>query len=156
MGESVYVPPPTLFGQRRLVRALLVVSAAAVILALARYALDLLAILVVLTAFGVALHIVGQRIGRSSLHSPGWVWPAVIAVAVALFVAFPVVTPNHASTLSRYVPKAVTDFLDWSEIHGWESLGLFRQTGQPSAPAPRGSTSAGSAASQSGASDTIR
>jgi hypothetical protein len=126
MGESAYVPPPTPSRQRRFVRALLAVSAVAVTLALAKYAIDVLAILVVLTAFFVALHIVRRRVEWSKARSPGWVWLAVIAVVVALFVAFPVVKSGGASALSRYVPEAITDFLVWSQSHGWGNLALFR------------------------------
>ena len=142
-------PPPS--GLHWLVQALLAVAALAVILFLAKYAADILVILVGLAAVGVVLHVIGERVVQSNFLSPGWIWPTVIAVGVGLFIAYPVLAPDGAASLSGYVPKVVVDFFDWSESHGWGHRAVYTQPGTAPARAPRASTSAGPGAPQAGA-----
>ena len=150
-GEPAEPAPPPPSGLHWLVQALLAVAALAVILLLAKYAIDILIILVGLTAVGVVLHVVGERVVQSNLLSPGWIWPTVIAVGVGVFIAYPVFAPEGAASLSGYVPKVVVDFFDWSESHGWGHRALYTQPGTAPARAPRSGASAASGASQGGA-----
>ncbi len=99
-GEPAGPPAPPPSGLHWLVQALLAVATLAVILLLAKYAIDILLILVGLGAVGVVLHVIGERVVQSNFLSPGWIWPTVIAVGVGLFIAYPVFAPDGAASLS--------------------------------------------------------
>jgi hypothetical protein len=150
-GDPAEPPAPQPSGLHWLVQTLLAVVALAVILLLAKYAIDILAIVVGLGAVAVVLHVVGERVVRSNFLTRGWLLPTAMAVGVGLFVAYPFIAPEGASSLERFVPQPVVEFFDWSESHGWGQRAVYTQPGPAPARAPRSSSPARSAASEASA-----
>lgn len=92
-------------------------AGALIVALLLKYALDVLAILLVLAAVGIALHILGIRLAESEILSPGWFLIFVLATAL---VAYAVLVPaDSMAGLGRYMPKWMVAALEWSESRGW-------------------------------------
>jgi hypothetical protein len=84
---------------------------------LAKYALDVLTILLALTAVGLALHVLGIRLAESELLSPGWFLILVLGVALVGYALF--VPASSVAGLGQYMPKWMVAAMEWSESKGW-------------------------------------
>lgn len=122
----------------------LAAGGAIALLLLAKYALDVLTILLALAAVGLVLHVLGLRLAESDILSPGWF--LIIVLGVALFAYAFFVPAQSVAGLSRYMPKWMVAGLEWSESHGWGQRALTGPGDSGTAPAPV----AGTAGSPSG------
>lgn len=146
MGEPADGPrPPS--GARRAATVTLAAGAIAAGVVLAKYAIDVLVIVLALLAAGVVLRAIERRLSGSDLLSPGWL--VAIGLGLVLF-SYAVTAPSGAfGALARRLPKPVSDFLEWSENRGWAgrafggggsapaALDPDRAASVPSAPAAR-------------------
>ena len=136
MGEPEDAAPPRSSGLHRFLLALLAVASAVAFIVLAKYAIDILAILLGLLVAGLVLHIVGSRIAQSNLLSPGWLVIILLGAAVLAYAVLP--RGDYFAGLARYVPQPVAEFFAWTESHGWGHVALLEPgpAGVPSSPAP--------------------
>jgi hypothetical protein len=106
---------------------------------LAKYALDILVIVLALLVTGLVLHIVGTKVAESTWLSPG---TFAIAAAFVALLGYAVFSPaGSAVRLGRYMPRPLVAFLEWSESRGWAQRAL--------SAAPEPGSSPGSAAAPS-------
>lgn len=148
MGEPLSEPaPPRARGPLPFVGAAAVVLLA---IALAKWAADVLLLIVALVAIGLLLHVVGTWLTESDLLSPGWFLALVLAAALGFWAFF--YPTDGLEGLGRYVPKPVAQFFAWSESRGWAQRVLLRIGGH-GAPVVGGTSSEGSAANADVAED---
>jgi hypothetical protein len=125
------VPPPRRRVSTPVVLACIAVAAVAG-LALAKYAVDVLVISIVLVGGGLLLHFVGTWLAESDILSPGWFLVMLLATALA---GWALVHPMaSAQRLGRYVPGPVAKFFEWSESKGWGQRLLIGPGTERSAP----------------------
>ncbi len=98
-------------------KAALTFLAIALAVYLAKYAVDVLMILLTIAVVGLVLHIVGSRLAEANLLNPGPI--LIFAFAVGLFV-YAFVAPSGAlDALAKKAPAPVVRFFEWSAEHGW-------------------------------------
>jgi Bacterial Ig-like domain (group 3) len=140
--------------------AMVLLAVAAVILCvvLAKYAADVLVILLTMAVAVLVLRVVETFLVESSFFTFGTF--AILAVGAALFAYLFLMPGGSSAALTRYVPAPVFTFLDWSESHGWGHTALIQEPSsaephsapQPaSAPAPELSSSRAAAAAPTAA-----
>ena len=103
------------------------------LLLLAKYAADILVLLVPIAIALAALHLVLQALMRSTLLSPGWLMAGLLVVGLFawLFV------PNDLFHEERWIPRPIVRILEWSQTRGWGHTALSpdRAGGPETAPA---------------------
>jgi hypothetical protein len=115
-------------------------AAILVILLLARYAADILLLLVPIGAALVALHLTLQALMRSTLLSTGWVVAAVLVMGLGAWIF----VPNDFLNDEPWIPKSVMRVLEWSQARGWGHTAMM--TERP----PRTATGSGAESSEGG------
>jgi hypothetical protein len=151
MGDPEKAPKRRRSAPTGLVVAGSLVTLAALAL-MAKFAVDVLGIVLALAAVGIALHVLGIRLAESDILSPGWL--LIILLGVALFAYAFFVPAESVAGLGRYMPRWMVAGLEWSEQHGWAGRALGGPGGggtapvsvEPAAPA-RGADSAPSSSS---------
>ena len=98
-------------------------AAILVILLLARYAADILLLLVPIGAALVALHLTLQALMRSTLLSTGWVVAAVLLVGLGAWIF----VPNDFLDEEPWIPKSVVRVLEWSQARGWGHTSMMAE-----------------------------
>jgi hypothetical protein len=89
---------------------------------LAKFAIDVLGVLVALVAVGLVLHVLGIRLAESEILSPSWL--LIILLAIGLFAYAFLVPTESVAGLGRYMPRWLVAGLEWSEQHGWAARAL--------------------------------
>ena len=105
------------------VTVVLVLVAAIALVVMAKYALDVLGILLALIVIGLLLHTLQIKLAESDILSPGWL--IIIVLSVAFFAYAFVVPATSVAALGRYVPKWLVTALEWSEERGWGHRALL-------------------------------
>jgi hypothetical protein len=113
LGQTEETPPPRRSPVGSLFRLLVGLAGVVALVLLAKYAVDVLTIVLALLVTGLVLHIVGTKLAQSTLLSPG---PIAIAVAVVALLAYAFMAPSDGPVS---LPEPVARFLAWSEERGW-------------------------------------
>lgn len=118
-------------------RALVVLASLGAVvgtIVLAKFAIDVLAILLALLVTGLVLHIVGSRVAQSTLLTPGTF--AIVGAFVALF-AYAFLAPEGDDlSLERYLPAPVVSFLTRAEGLGWAGRAFSGPSPSATTPSP--------------------
>jgi hypothetical protein len=131
--------------RHRFVMVLLAAAAVVLCVVLAKYAADVLTILLVMALAVIVLRAIESFLVETSFFTIGTL--GILALGAFLF-AYTFLTPSGATrALTRYLPAPVIAFLDWSESHGWARTVLVHQLGPAEASSEPGSTPAPGAAS---------
>ena len=123
-GESDVEPDgPRSSPLRQFMLVLLTVAAVVLCVVLAKYAVDVLTILLMMTLAVLVLRAVESILVESSFFTFGMFGVLLLGAAV---LAYAFMGPRAGfSTLARYVPAPVVAFLNWSETHGWGHTALI-------------------------------
>jgi hypothetical protein len=133
MGEPDEQPLPRRSPLHPLLTAILTVGGLVAAIVLAKFAVDVLVILLALLVTGLVLHVVGTKVAESTWLSPGTF--AIAASVVCLFAYAFLAPADGVVSLRRYLPKSVVQLLTWSEEHGWGHRALYAGPEPASAPA---------------------
>jgi hypothetical protein len=128
MGAPDEPPPVRPSIVRSFLQVLLAAGGVVAVALLAKYAVDVLAILLAIFVAGLVVYIVGTRLAESTLLTPGTF--AIAAAVVALFAYAFLAPADGMLSLSRYLPSPVVRFLAWSEERGWAGR-AFSVSGSP-------------------------
>lgn len=102
---------------RRFLTVVLALCGLIGLILMAKYAIDVLAIVLGISIAGVLLHAVATRVAGSYLLSPGGLAMVVFGV---LLMGYAVLGSGRSfEIIAKYVPAPVHRFFDWSEEHGW-------------------------------------
>jgi hypothetical protein len=120
--------------QRQRIGVTVLTASIAVIAAalMAKFAIDLLAIVLALVGAGIVLHVLGISLAESDILSPGWL--LIILLGIALFAYAFLVPAESVAGLGRYMPKWMITGLERSEQHGWAQRAFTGPGGAGTAP----------------------
>jgi hypothetical protein len=124
---------------------LLLLLATALAVILAKYAVDVLVVLLVMAVAALVLRIIESHLVESGSFTLGTV---AIFLCGAAVLGYLLIAPSGAyEFMAQHVPAPITAFFAWSENHGWGHTALAREPGSDlTAPGPA-STPAPEAAS---------
>ena len=139
-GESqVEADAPSGVSRRRLLFELLLAAVLAVVLA--KYAVDILFVLLVMAIAALVLHIIEKRLVASGVFTLGGI---AIIICGGAFLGYLFFAPSTVyEVMADHVPGPVFAFFDWSESHGWGQTALVHgpdSGGTRSRPAPAASS----------------
>lgn len=139
-GESqVEAEAPRSVSRRRLLLELILAAVLAVVLA--KYAVDVLFVLLVMAIAALVLHIVEKRLVTTGVFTIGGI---AIIVCGGAFLGYLFFAPSAVyEAMADHVPGPVFAFFDWSESHGWGQTALVHEPdsgGTRSRPTPAASS----------------